>query len=108
MKIGDKVICVDFSRNEFYGVPPSLLPNVPYVVREVGSFSGEMFINLIGVTAPFDTIGWRAKRFRILSELKGAGGMASDECPSTKANAVVAAESYQGRIIPAAPAHFKR
>lgn len=87
MKIGDKVICVDFSQNEFYKLTPSLLPNVPYVVSEVGRWdrTGEFFINLIGVPAPFDTVGWRGRRFRLLSELRNCesakeSGQAANPC----------------------------
>lgn len=65
-------MCVDFHRNEYYGEPPALLEGLVYVVSQVGHWhhSNEDYINLVGVKPQYATIGWRARRFRKLDELK--------------------------------------
>lgn len=88
MNVGDKVVCVDFHRNEVYGEPPRLLPGVVYVVSEVGRWlcsdgSCEDYLNLVGVEPPYVTCGWRARRFRKLEELK-ARASRSQQQPAYK------------------------
>lgn len=70
MKIGDKVICIDFSVNPYYGFGPPLLPNHVYVINQLSFLHGVLGLNLIGVNPPATSKMWRASRFRLLDELK--------------------------------------
>jgi len=79
MKVGDKVICVDFSPNPVYEARPDLLANTVYVISNIGEYCGCPYINLLGVPSPFLAKGFKMSRFRKLDELKNKKRIAAQQ-----------------------------
>lgn len=69
MKVGDKVVCVDFSLSA-YGERVPLLPGVVYVISDIYEYYGKMAVHLVGIYLSNDYEGFNASRFRLLDELK--------------------------------------
>lgn len=78
MKVGDKVVCVDFSVCDCGCPMPKVLPSVVYVINHIRPLlqdPSKTAIELIGVEPFYGICGLRhtgfwSARFRLLDELK--------------------------------------